>query len=134
MAKVVNFTDLIVWQKAHQLMLDVYKFTEFLPVSEKYNRVTQVQRSASSISANIAEGFGRYHYQENIQFCRQARGSLEETVSHILAAKDLHQAPEDKCHQLFAQCDEARILLNGYINSIKKTKESLPPGDSVHQT
>jgi len=120
---VKNFTDLIVWQKSHQLMLDVYQFVEYLPVDEKYNRVSQLKRSSSSSAANVAEGFGRYHYQENIQFCRQARGSLEETVNHILAVRDLKQAPIKACHILLKQCDEIRLLLNGYIASIKRTKQ-----------
>lgn len=118
-----NFTDLIVWQKSHQLMLDVYKFTDILPKEEKYNRVSQMKRSSSSSPANIAEGFGRYHYQENIQFCRQARGSLEETINHIIAAKDLEQAPKAECDLLLKQCEEIRILLNGYIKSIKEIKK-----------
>ena len=118
-----NFTDLIVWQKSHQLMLDVYKFTDLLPKEEKYNRISQLKRSSSSLPANIAEGFGRYHYQENIQFCRQARGSLEETVNHIIAARDLEQAPKAECNALLKQCEEVRILLNSYIKSIKEIKK-----------
>lgn len=117
-----NFSDLLVWQKAHQLMLDIYTFTNVLPPEEKYNRVTQLKRCSSSIPANIAEGFGRYHYQENIQFCRQARGSLEETKNHIMAAKDLKQASEIACNVLLGQCDEVRLMLNGYIKSLQERK------------
>jgi|SRR3989338_9444566 len=89
--KIKSFEDLIVWQKAHHLMIDVYRFTESLSFEEKFNRVQQLRRAASSIPANIAEGFGRYHYQENIQFCRQALGSLVETKNHILASRDLRR-------------------------------------------
>ena len=117
------FTDLIVWQKSHLLMLNIYKFVDILPKEEKYNRISQLKRSASSISANIAEGFGRYHFQENIQFCRQARGSLEETVNHIMAARDLEQAPKGECNILLDSCEEIRRLLNSYIKSIKVIKE-----------
>ncbi len=117
-----NFTELIVWQKAHQLMIDIYKFVDLLPKEERYNRSIQLKRSSSSTSANIAEGFGRYHYQENIQFCRQARGSLEETINHIIAARDLKQAPLADCCTLLNKSEEVRLLLNGYIKSIKDTK------------
>lgn len=122
MAYIRTFTDLAVWQKAHQLMLDAYRFTELLPKNERYNRVSQVQRSVASIPANIAEGFGRFHYQENIQFCRQARGSLEETVNHILAVRDLSQAPVDQCEMILNKCEEVRRILNGYIKNIKDFK------------
>lgn len=118
-----SFSDLIVWQKSHQLMLDGYKFAELLPKEEKYGRASQLKRSLSSTSANIAEGFGRYHFQENIQFCRQARGSLAETANHIIAAKDLRQAPPDQCNKLLDQCEEVRILLNSYIRGIKNSKD-----------
>ncbi len=70
MRQVNTFEDLEVWKKSHKLMLDIYKFTEYLPNDEKYNRIIQLKKSSSSVPANLAEGFGRYHYQENIQFCR----------------------------------------------------------------
>jgi four helix bundle protein len=123
MAKnIKSFTELIVWQKAHQLMLEVYKFSDLLPKEEKYNRVSQLKRRSSSTPSNVAEGFGRYHYQENIQFCRQARGSLEETANHIIAARDLGQAAIPSSNALLEKCDEVRALLNGYIKSLQKSK------------
>lgn len=103
-------------------MLDIYLFVQLLPVEEKYNRTSQLKRCSSSVSANIAEGFGRYHYQENIQFCRQARGSLEEIKNHIIAAKDLGQAPIDQSEVLLTQCNEVGILLNSYIRNLQRFK------------
>ena len=122
--KINGFEDLIVWQKAHKLMLGVYKLTALLPLDEKYNRITQLKRAASSVSANIAEGFGRYHFQENIQFCRQARGSLEEVKNHIIAARDLLQAPEDRCAALLADCDEVKLMLNSYTKATRGFKDA----------
>lgn len=122
--KITTFEDLIVWQKAHKLMLDAYEFVKLLPNEEKYNRIPQLKRAASSIPANIAEGYGRYHYQENIQFCRQARGSLAETINHIIAARDLKQALEAECVKLLTQCKEVKLLLNGYIRSTRERKIS----------
>lgn len=124
-----SFTDLLVWQKAHQLMLGIYKLTELFPQDEKFNRSPQVKRSSSSTPANIAEGFGRYHYQENIQFCRQARGSLEETKNHIIAARDLGHAPEQACGNLIVECEEVKRLLNGYIRSLYNTKDHRKSND-----
>jgi len=121
--KIINdFTDLTVWQLAHQLKIEVYSFTELLPDSEKYNRVIQLKKAVSSISANIAEGFGRYHFQENIQFCRQARGSLDETKDHLITSRDLHEAPIERCNGLIEKCNLLKKVLNGYIRSLKNTK------------
>ncbi|MBI3955891.1 four helix bundle protein [Candidatus Gottesmanbacteria bacterium] len=103
-------------------MLDVYLFVTFLPPSEKYKRVDQLERSSSSIPANIAEGYGRFYFLENISFCRNARGSLSETKNHIIAAKDLRQAPADECEKLIDKCDTLRRVLNGYIRFLKKQK------------
>jgi len=115
-----SFEDLVVWQQSHQLMIDVYGFVKYLPLDERYNRRDQLIRSATSVPANISEGFGRFHYQENLQYCRQARGSLVETKNHVLAARDLKQAPIAKCGLILDQCDYVLRLLNGYIYSTKK--------------
>jgi len=120
--KIGNFEDLDAWKLAHQVMLEVYKFVKYLPDDEKYNRVAQLKRSSSSVGANIAEGFGRYHWQENIHFCRIARGSLEETRNHIIAAKDLKQAPLKECQKLYNLCIRTRKVLNGYIRYLAKCK------------
>lgn len=117
-----DFTDLTVWKSANQLMIDIYQFTKFLPAEEKYNLVSQLKRAASSVAANIAEGYGRYYYQDNIAFCRKARGSLDETKNHIIAVRDLQQAPQDKCNKLIEQCNQSRQLLNGYIRYLNKKK------------
>lgn len=124
MEQIKSFEDLIVWQKAHQLMIQAYNFTKILPIDEKYNRISQLKRCCSSVPANIAEGYGRYHFQENIQFCRQARGSLDELKNHIFAARDLGQAPSEICQKLIENCNEVRALLNGYIRSTSNLKNN----------
>src|SRR5271168_4561412 len=75
---VKDFTDLDAWKLARQLRRAVYAVTRTLPSEERYVLSSQLRRAALSITANIAEGFGRYSYRENIQFCRQARGSAYE--------------------------------------------------------
>lgn len=78
----------------------------------------QLVRSADSISANIAEGFGRYHYKENKNFLYYARGSAHETLDWIVKSKRRKLLPSDQCDQLKAQLDEFLIKLNSYIKSI----------------
>lgn len=85
-----NFEELEVWKSARLLRLEVRILTERFPADERFRMVDQLLRSSRSIADNIAEGHGRYHYQENIQFCRIARGSLSETLNHILCAYDEH--------------------------------------------
>ena len=119
-----DFEKLDTWKKAHQLMLKCYNYCKQLPDFEKYNRISQLQRSSSSVPANISEGCGRYYFQENIAFCRKARGSLDETRNHIIAARDLEQAPKDESDKLIEDCIEVRKLINGYIRYLNKSKPS----------
>jgi four helix bundle protein len=73
-----------VWMRAKDFALKIYKqILPLLPVEEKWNLNQQLRRSSLSISANIAEGYGRFYYQENVRFCYIARGSLEESLSHL---------------------------------------------------
>ncbi|MBU0648604.1 four helix bundle protein [Patescibacteria group bacterium] len=125
MNHIKSFEDLIVWQEAHKLMLKSYKLTQLLPIDEKFNRIIQIKKSCSSTPANIAEGYGRYHYLENIQFCRQARGSLDELKNHIIAARDLKQAPIEICQELIEDCNKVRALLNGYIKATFNLKNKI---------
>lgn len=120
MTDIRDFTDLVAWQKAHQLMLDMYEFVKLLPTDERFNRVSQLRRSASSTPSNIAEGYGRFHYKENVRFCRQARGSVSETKNHLIAARDLKQAPAETCEKLIGLCDDVFRLLSAYITATQK--------------
>src|SRR6185436_20434241 len=83
-----GFEDLDVWKESRNLRKSISLLIRKFPVSEKYNLCDQLLRSSRSICANIAEGYGRFHYQENIQFCRHSRGSLLETLDHLICAKD----------------------------------------------
>lgn len=85
-----SFETLMTWQKAHQLMLDIHKsLIPILPKEEKYVLADQLRRSSKSVPANIAEGAGRYYYMDNVRFCYNARGSLDETLNHLIDARDL---------------------------------------------
>ena len=87
MATYSHFYDLPVYKLCRAFRKKVAEIVrKSFPKSEDYHLKSQVLDSARSVTANIAEGFGRFHYQENIQFCRQARGSLTETLEHMITA------------------------------------------------
>ena len=81
--KISKFEDLIVWQKARNFTNDIYELTNKFPKEERFNLVDQIRRCAVSITANIAEGFSRYHLKETMMFYRNSRGSLSELKSHL---------------------------------------------------
>lgn len=133
-AKEMGFEGLKVWRKAHQLMLDVHKkLIPVLPKEERFDLTDQIRRSSKSVPANIAEGYGRFYYMDNVRFCYNARGSLDETANHIRAALDLGYCPQPLYRDLRAQYDEIRRMLNGYIDWLKtqKTGEK-EPGSNLH--
>ena len=119
---VKHFTDLQVWQLARQLKNELYDLIKTLPIEEKYNLSDQIRRDAVSITSNIAEGYGRYHYQENIQFCRQSRGSLYEVQDHLITCLDqkyISKEDFDKLNNLVFNTIKA---LDGYIRYLQKEK------------
>ena len=118
-----SFEKLQTWQKAHQLMLDVHKkLVPLLPKEEKYDLADQVRRSSKSVPANVAEGAGRYYYMDNVRFCYNARGSLDETLNHLIAARDLGYCSVSLYQDLRDQVEEIRRLLNGFISWLKTKK------------
>ena len=94
-----------------------------LPPEEKWDLAHQIRRSSKSVMANIAEGYGRYYYQDNVRFCYNARGSLDETISHLATALDLDYIPQVLYEELRGQADEVRRMLNGYIAFLKRKKQ-----------
>lgn len=113
-----TFEQLEVWKSARELRIYVSKIVKTFPIEEKYKLVDQLLRSSRSVSNQIAEGFGRFHYQENIQYCRQSRGSLFETLDHIIIASD------EKLSEFRTKFEKTLKLLNGYINYLNKAKKS----------
>jgi four helix bundle protein len=91
-----------------------------LPNEETYRLKDQIIRSSRSVTANIAEGYGRHHHQENIQFCRTARGSLSETLDHLITACDEQYVSKDDYTTLRGDLEEAWKVLNGYIAYLKR--------------
>ena len=91
-----HFSDMPVWQKAHELVLHVYRLTNAFPKTEVYGLTSQVRRAAVSVSSNIAEGFGRQQPRDKARFYYNARGSLFEVESQLLVAQDLHYIRPDE--------------------------------------
>ncbi len=113
-----------VWRKAHELMLFVHRqIVPLLPREEKWNLSDQIRRSSKSVAANIAEGYGRFYYQDNVRFCYNARGSLTETISHLIAARDLDYISIEVYQAGRKLTDEVYRLLNGYIAYLKRSKQ-----------
>jgi len=111
-----GFESLKVWQRSHQLMLDIHsRLIPLLPKTERYGLIDQIRRSSKSVGANVSEGYGRFYYGDNIRFCYNARGSLDETVNHLRVALDLNYCPEELHRDFRKQADEIRRMLNGYI-------------------
>ena len=115
-----EFDELAVWQKSHSLLLSLYDDVNTFPEGERFVLRSQLLRAAGSISANIAEGFGRFSYQENIRFLQIARGSLAETRNHLLVARDLGYLPDSRYNQLAKEIKTIGILINGTIKSTKQ--------------
>lgn len=117
-----GFEELEVWKTCRILRIEVSKLVKSFPSEEKYRLVDQLLRSSRSVTANIAEGQGRFHYQENIQFCRTARGSLTETLDHLICALDEGYINQTRMDELRIIYDKCLKLLNGYILYLKKRK------------
>jgi len=117
--KIKSFTDLKTWQEGHKLVILVYKITKKLPKEEIYSLIDQMRRAASSITSNIAEGFGRRGYKEKIQFYYLAQGSLTELKNQILIAKDVGYLNGEDISSLVEQANTAHQLLQGLITKSK---------------
>lgn len=114
-----DFTDLIVWQNGHRLVLQIYRITELFPKKETYSLTDQMRRAASSITNNIAEGFGRQTYKEKVHFYYQAQGSLIELKNQILISGDINYISDKETKDLLNQANITHQLLQGLITKSK---------------
>jgi four helix bundle protein len=110
-----TFKDLIVWQRAHQLVLSIYKMTLDFPKHELYGLVSQIRRASVSIAANIAESFRRRTPADKARFLSISQGSLEEVRYYLILAEDLQYAKTNELHMLLSEVSK---LLEAYRNSI----------------
>ena len=115
----MSFTDLIAWQKGHELVLGIYKVTENFPNSEQFGLTSQIRRAVVSITSNIAEGFSRRTNADKIHFYHMSLGSCTEVQNQMLIAKDLSFIKNSSFDKLSDQSVQVHKLLNGLIKSIK---------------
>lgn len=120
--KIKTFTDLLVWQKGHEVVLDIYKITETFPRKEVFGLSSQMQRAAVSITINLAEGFSRKGFREKVQFFHTSLGSATELENQLIIARDLGYLTRDDYNVTIDKLTSAQKLLNAFI---KKTKTFL---------
>ena len=117
-----SFEDLEVYKAAREFRKEIYELIKGLPPEEKYNLGGQMRRASLSLTNNMAEGHGRYHFQENIQFCRISRGSLLELIDDLNTCIDEKYFPLDYLEKLKDSGYRINKMLNGYIGYLKKRK------------
>ncbi len=116
-----SFENLEIWQQAIELAVKIYKLTKIFPRTEQFALTDQIKRSATSISANIAEASGRYHFKDRKNFLYNARGSLLETHSLLLLSSRLYSLNPNAVSKLIQDIKILSIKLNNFINSINKS-------------
>jgi four helix bundle protein len=130
-----TFEDLECWKACRELRVFVARtLCKALPKDERYRLGDQILRSARSTTANIAEGYGRFHYLNNAKLCSNARGSCWETIDHMITANDEELISQDLLDRGRAVAAKAVALLNGYISYLRKaatTKSPLEGGSSI---
>ena len=119
MGKIVTFRDLIVWQKAHELTLQIYLSTKQFPRFEEYGLSSQMRRSSSSVPSNIAEGFKREGKKDSCHFYNLAESSLEELKYQLILAKDLKYISQTDYQRLNNLAEEVSRTLFGWIQTQK---------------
>ena len=110
-----TFQDLVVWQKAHQLVLAIYEFTAHFPKSETYGLALQMRKAAVSIPANIAEGFRRRGKADKVRFLNTSESSLEESRYYLILSEDLGYG---KKGEILNSLEEVSRLLHSYSKAI----------------
>jgi len=117
-----SFEELECWQACRKVRQYISKLVKSFPKDEKYRLVDNMIRASRSTTHNIAEGFGRFHFQENIQFCRVSRGSLYELNDQLICSLDDGFIKGEEYKEGMELIDKAIALVNGYINYLRKRK------------
>ena len=118
-----TFEDLEVYQMARKYRKKIYELVKKLPPEEKYNLAIQMRKASTSLTNNIAEGHGRYHFQENMHFCRHSRGSLEELIDDLNICIDEEYFEYEYLEQLKQEGFHFLKRLNGFIKYLRNRKE-----------
>ena len=121
MNSIHSFEDLECWKTARNLRLLISReIVAHLPKEERYELASQLRRAARSVTANIAEGFGRFHFRDNYKFCSNARGSLFEVLDHLITAHDDAYITAEVLGEGRHLFETAKRLLNGYMNYLTR--------------
>jgi four helix bundle protein len=115
-----SFEHMPVWQKAMELAIEVFKLTEKLPKKEDYGLTSQIRRSALSVPGNIAEGFGRKHTKDKLNFYYDSRGSLAETKNHLIYGHKVQYLTKAEHEKLVGLIEDVWKELNSLISSLQK--------------
>ena len=118
-AQYQSFEDLIVWKKARDFKNEIFQLVKSFPAEEKYRLSDQLIRSSRSIPAQIAEGHGKRTNKDKIKYCTQARGSLSETINHLIDAFDCSYINAEQLQYFRDKIIEVEKILNGYIRYLK---------------
>ncbi|HRD39638.1 MAG TPA: four helix bundle protein [Bacteroidia bacterium] len=118
--KTQRFEELIVWQKAHALVLEIYKLSKDFPKEETYGITSQVRRSSVSVAANISEGYRKKGKADKLRFLNIAEGSLDETKYYLILIRDL-KFIKNEYDKLFELSEEVSKLLNAYSIAIRNS-------------
>ncbi|MCG2692816.1 four helix bundle protein [Candidatus Parcubacteria bacterium] len=119
-----SFEDVKAWQLGRVFKNKIYTISNSFPKNELYGLVQQIRRAAVSITANIAEGYGRYSFQENINFCRISRGSTLETLDHLYTAINQKYITQQEFNTLYHEGREVERAINGYISFLKQQNKN----------
>jgi four helix bundle protein len=118
-----GFEDLECYKLALAILKESYSLAKRLPAVERYNMADQMQRSATSVVLNIAEGYGRYHYLDSLRFYYNARGSLTETLSAFISCEAVGYIDRSELARLRQLSHSALRSLNGYIRYVRKQQQ-----------
>ena len=132
--KYTSFTEMPVWQKTHEMVVNVYKLTALFPEDEVYGLTSQIKRSALSVSGNIAEAFGRFHYLDKNKFYLNARGSLEETKNYLIISQDLGYTKKEAFRQLMDNINGINEELNTLIKTLRTRHQQKSQSQSQSQS
>ena len=117
-----DFRQLKVWEKSHQLALEIYKATKHFPKEELYGLTSQIRRSSMSIPTNIAEGCGRFTDADFARFVQIAMGSASETEYQLILARDLEFLPKDSYEKLHTEVEEVKRMLASLLKTIRTNR------------
>lgn len=117
-----GFEDLECYKLALDIVVNSHAFAKCLPPEEKFDLAAQIRRSSKSVTANIAEGYGRYHYLDSLRYYSIARGELNETLSHIINAQVLGYIERAYFEQIYSLIRKAEITLNGFMKYVRSQR------------